>query len=202
MSTGPSEFGTSWPPETQRFRFWVPDTGKPISVAVDEFEMEGKCRAYQRINCCPLDPRYDYRWYGETISTNETRSGVRFSLKETALPCERCWEVKTRERAIRLLVKNVIDYDLAESATVQITGDNRGFEEAVVRVCMENRREPELQNIKRIAAQAIEIRRAQLDSIGLGASTGWTEQQTVEFTDALSAYIEDDLAGYDSRTAR
>ena len=122
--------------------------------------------------------------------------------QETAVPYERCWEVKTRERAIRLLVKNVIDYDLAESATVQITGDNRGFEEAVVRVCMENRREPELQNIKRIAAQAIEIRRAQLDSIGLGASTEWTEQQTVEFTDALSAFIEDDLAGYDSRTAR
>ena len=182
-----------WPPKTVNYRFRLPTTDRTPAEEAHEFETDGKCKAYQSFNECPVGQRFDVQVIRETVSIREKQTRASFPLKDSAPPCERCWEKAARAQAIEPLVDSITGHDLSDDATIEITGENQEFQKAAIAVCCEGQWEPGIPIIKDIVARAIEIRREQLDSLGLGESTEWTEQLTADFSNALSAYIRDEL---------
>ena len=134
-----------------------------------------------------------FKSYEKQFRFGKSKTRASFPLKDSAPPCERCWEKAARAQAIEPLVDSITGHDLSDDATIEITGENQEFQKAAIAVCCEGQWEPGIPIIKDIVARAIEIRREQLDSLGLGESTEWTEQLTADFSNALSAYIRDEL---------
>ena len=191
---------SGWPPDIVNYRFWLRRTDRTPGDEAREYETDGKCRAYQRFHECPVGQRFEAKRCVETVAVHRTRDAVYLVLKDQAPPCAWCWETVSRNEDIRWLVLSITDREFAKLATKRITGEDQEFQEVVIMACSENKVASDVQSIKDIVARGIEIRREQLESVGLGASTEWTEQQTAEFSDALDAYIQDGLTGHDGWT--
>ena len=110
-------------------------------------------------------------------------------MREAAPPCERCWEEDDRRWQVQQLVRRLTDNDFWPCLAPNIREAISQFQEQISEVCVEHRCEPDVQTYKLIVERAIDIRRQQLDTIGLGGSAEWTEQQSAEFSDALSDYV-------------
>ena len=184
---------TGWPPEVLAYRFSVRRTSEPVSSEAEALETEDMCRIYQGHGMCPMELRYEYEGYSETLSARQTDHRTRVSLKDSARPCGRCWETETRENDMRVLVTNITRYDLASSATSEITGENREFQNAVFEVCLRSGVATEAPAVRRIVERGIEIRQEQLQCTCDGMAGEWTEQVTTDFRDAVRAYIQEGL---------
>ena len=53
------------------------------------------------------------------------------------------------EQSVRQLVDSITDYDFVHTATAEITGENREFQEAVIAVCLERQCEADVPTIKK-----------------------------------------------------
>ena len=174
-----------WPPAIA-YRMW-PSTRPDLSA--EEFETNGLCRAYQHFNHCPFDARFEEIRRVETVAVDRTLEEWTYPVREAAPPCERCWEEDDRRWQVQQLVRRLTDNDFWPCLAPNIRETISQFQEQISEVCVEHRCEPDVQTYKLIVERAIDIRRQQLDTIGLGGSAEWTEQQSAEFSDALSDYV-------------
>ena len=95
---------------------------------------------HQMFNQCLKADRYESSVYSKTTAPGATSHGTNFYLKEGIPQCSSCWDIRGRQSAIRLLVDDITRYDLATKATLEITGMNREFQEAVIAACLETHR--------------------------------------------------------------
>lgn len=184
---------TFWPPEVVDYRFSVRRTSEPVSSEADALETESMCQICLRYGMCSIDARYEYESYSETLSARQTDHLTHVSLKDSAPPCGRCWETETRETDMWVLVTNITRYDLAPSATHEITGENREFQDAVIEVCLRSGVATEAPTVRRIVERGIGIRQEQLQCTCDGMAGEWTEQMTTDFRDAIRAYVQEEL---------
>ena len=180
-----------WPPQIVNYQFWPSRADWMTAEEAREFERNGKCRAYQFSNVCPVGDRFNVRIIRETVSIRDRRFWTALPVKDSAPPCQRCWHTVARAQIIQLLVDSITEHDLKYEATIEITGENQEFQTAVIAVCCNGEWEPEIPTVKCIVERGVQIRRRQLVSSGLGQSTDWTEQLTAEFSAAVSAHIRD-----------
>ena len=179
-----------WPPSVIAYKIW-PSTRTDLSL--DEFETDGLCRAYQHFRHCPLDARFEEIWSAETVAVDRTIEDWTYPVRESAPPCERCWEKDDSQWRIQQLVRRLTCNDFRQSLTSEMQENISQFQERISAVCVECGCELELENFKRIVERAIEIRRGQLNSLDLGETTEWTDQLAEDFSNALSAYIREEL---------
>ena len=88
-----------------------------------------------------------------------------------------------------MLVDDITKYDLASEVTIEVTGSNREFQEAITEVCIESDCATDAATVKEIVTEAITIRRSQLSSVPVEHQAEWTEQLTTDFKSSLSAHI-------------
>ena len=181
-----------FPPSPLAYLFQRPQANRSAREEAKDIEINSQCAIYQTWQECPMEPRYERKGYSETVDPRTVRYGTQTWLKEGAPPCAQCWEKKSRETDIRGLVENITKHDYAETATGVITGANCEFQEAVIKVCIENNRVAELKTIKEIVKNAIQIRRNQLELVAPDQQLEWTEQSTEEFSASLSVYINEE----------
>ena len=179
----------SWPPIAELYLFTKRIEGVSCEQQIDELEADSKCLAHQFWNECLYAPRYEPKERAETTEPGTTKIGTDFWLKDDAPPCSRCWDIKSRQSNIRLLVESITKYDLSPAITNEITGRNQEFQEAVISACIEGQCEATAATIKNIVEQAIEIRITQICPLQPEARTEWDEQLTSEFRSRLISYI-------------
>ena len=180
----------SWPPKPEFYHFGLVSADSSASEEAVKVETNAKCRAYQSFRFCPKPSRFDYQQFAETVSPRETRINNTFLLKDTAPPCDLCWEEKNRERDIRILVDNITNYDLADIAPLEITGINGEFQEAVSDSCIECQYEAEVSLIKPVIKQAIDIRQRQIAPCASRFEYEWRQGEKEELAAALKEYIK------------
>ena len=157
-----------WPPNIVNYLFWTSQADPTPAEEARQFETNEKCRAYQSSNICPVGERFDVRIIRETVSIREREFRTVFPVKDSAPPCERCWHTVGRAQIFRSLVDGITEHDLKYEATIEITGENQEFQTAVIAVCNNGQWEPEIPTVKGIVERAVQIRRGQLVSSGLG----------------------------------
>ena len=180
----------SWPPKPEYYHFGTIRSGSSACEEVDKIETNDRCLAYQSFRYCPRPSRFDYQQYAETVSPRETRINNTFPLKDTAPPCDLCWEEKNRERDIRILVDNITKYDLADIAPLEITGANGELQEVVSGTCIECQYEAEANLVKQLVQQAIDIRQRQVASCAQRLQYEWRQGEKEELAAALKEYIK------------
>ena len=185
----------NFPPSPHIYVLAGKKVGTPVKQQADEIETESMCLVHQSFRECLEAPRYEIGGRAETVSPGTVQFFTQSKLIEGAPPCSRCWDIKTRRRNIRLLVNDITRHDLAASATLEITGENQEFQEAVIAACVEGQCAAEVADIKEIVERAIEIRAGQI--AGMPADTDhkteWTEQLTADFASSLRLYVETEL---------
>ena len=186
--------GNSWPTKAVQFRFRKVASGRSVQDETEEIETESYCLVYQRsFDQCPTGPRYESEWYSETKSISRVEHGTRTWLKESAPPCQRCWETQYLARDIRTLVDSITEHDLARSATTEVTGLHSEFQAAVAMVCTNNRCPTEVPLVKSIVERGIEIRQIQIDALKPDLTTEWPDSLSDEFSGQLDAFVRDAL---------
>ena len=180
----------SWPPRPETYYFVTVSTDGATSEEADTIETNDQCAAYQSFGRCPRPSRFDWRQTAETISPTETRFHTTYSLKETAPPCEVCWEKEHRERDIRNLVDNITRYDLADVATPEIIGTNGELQETIAEVCIESPYGAEVNLIKPLIKQAIDIRQRQIACCTSRLQDEWRQGEKDRLVAALKEYIK------------
>ena len=183
---------TVFPPSPLSYLFRRRQTDKSTQDEAKDIETNDQCAIYQSFQECPRELRYKWGTHAETTAPGRTEFRPQMRLKDGAPPCERCWETKALETDTSMLVENITKYDLAATATTEITGENNEFQQAVINVCMENKCQADAGTIREIVRKAIEIRRNQLEFVAPGQEFEWTAQSTEEFSASLSAYINEE----------
>ena len=182
----------SWPTKAVQFRFRKVASGRSVKDETEEIETESYCRVYQGFfDQCPTGPRYESEWYSETKSIGRVEHGTRTWLKESAPPCQRCWETQYLVRDIRMLVDSITEHDLARLATTEVTGLHSEFQTAVAMVCANNRCPTNVPLVKSIVEQGIEIRHIQIEAMKPDVTTEWPDSLSDEFCDQLDAFVKD-----------
>ncbi len=180
----------SWPPDPEFYEFGTANTDRPACEEAYKIETNDKCLAYQFFNFCPGEPRFERQEFAETVSPNLTKSWTTFPLKDMAPPCELCWENESRERDIRTLVDNITKYDLADIATIEITGTNGELQEAVADICIESPYAAEANLIKPVVKLAVDIRQRQIASCTSRLQYEWRQGEKEELVATLKEYIK------------
>ena len=182
-----------FPPRPEFYLFVSLKEGTTAKQQADLLETDSQCLGHQIFNQCLKADRYETIVYSETTAPGRTSHRTNFHLKEGAAQCSRCWDIGGGQSAIRLLVDDITRYDLATKATLEITGMNREFQEAVIAACLETQCAAEVAPVKGIVERAIEIRGSQLGSLPAGHKTDWTEEFTIGFISSLSAHIKSEV---------
>ena len=182
----------NFPPSPQFYLFAGKKAGTSAKQQANEIETESMCLVHQLFQECLEAPRYEIGGRAETTAPGTVQFFTQSKLREGVLPCIRCWEIKTRRNNIRMLVNDITKHDLRTSATLEITGANQEFQEAVIAACVESQCVAEVAVIKKIVERAIEIRAGQIANMptDLDHETEWTEQLTADFASSLRLYIE------------
>ena len=183
----------NWPSRPRLYLFSKRKEGITSEQQIDEVETESKCIVYQKWNECLYSPRYTAKGHAETIEPGTTQFKTEYWLKADAPPCSRCWDIKNRQSNIRSLVESITKYDMSATATIEITGRNQEFQEAVIFTCIESQCKTEVATIKKILERAIETRAAQIRTTHPGHKTEWDEQLISDFRSSLSTYIRAEL---------
>ena len=179
-----------FPPRPEFYLFVSLKEGTTAKQQADLLETDSQCLGHQIFNQCLKADRYETSVHSETTAPGTTSHGTNFHLKEGAAQCSRCWDIRGRQSHIRLLVDDITRYDLSTKATLEITGMNREFQEAVIVSCLESQCAAEVAPVKGIVERATEIRGSQLGCLPAGHKTDWTEELTTGFISSLSAYIK------------
>ena len=111
-------------------------------------------------------------------------------MKDTALPCEVCWEKEHRERDIGNLVDNITRYDLADVATLEVIGTNGELQETITEVCIESPYPADVNLIKPLVEQALEIRQRQIACKSSRSQCEWQQGEKEELIAALKECIK------------
>ena len=184
----------SWPPDPEAYDFsTVNDDGSSSDEAV-RVETNDKCVAYQSFGYCPRPGRFEPKHIAETISPRETRFETTFPLKDMAPPCELCWEKESRERDLRILVDNITKYDLADVASLEITGTNGELQEIIAKICIESQCEAEVGLVKPMIKQAIDVRKRQIARCASRSQCEWRQGENEELVATLEKYINSQTA--------
>ena len=183
----------SWPPRPGLFLFSKRKEGITCEQQIDGIETESKCLVHQQWNECLYSPRYTAKGHAETIEPGRTELGTRYWLRADAPPCSRCWDIKKRKGDIRLLVESITKYDLSADATIEITGRNQEFQEAVISACIGSQCEAEVATIRKIVEQAIKVRATQICALQPKHKTEWSEQLCSDFGSRLAICIRTEL---------
>ena len=185
---------TGWPTKAVYFYFRKITSGRSVEDETEEIEIESYCLVYQRLfHECPTGPRYESEGYAETKAVGRVEHGTRTWLKESAPPCQRCWETQYLARDIRMLVDSITEHDLARSATTEVTGLHSEFQTAVTMVCANNRCPTDVPLVKSIVERGIEIRQLQIEALQPDLTTEWPDSLSDEFSDQLDAFVKDAL---------
>ena len=184
-----------WPPNSETFNFRIVDADKSASEEAARIETDDICLAYQSIRRCPRQSRFERQDFAKTVSPRETRFETIFPKKDMAPPCELCWEKEDRERDIRILVENITEYDFTDIATLEITGANREFKDAVLDACIESQYEADVDLIKPVVRQAIDIRQKQIALGNPRLEYEWRKDEQEQFRATLKEYIKSQSVG-------
>ena len=180
----------SWPPKPEAYSFMAVTADRSAYQEAVRIETNDKCVVYQSFQLCPRPSRFEPQSSAETISPRETRFKTTFPLKNMAPPCELCWEREHRERDMRTLVDNITKYDFAAITTLEITGTNGELQEAVADVCIESQYPAEVNLIKPVVKEAIDIRQRQIAPCTPRLEHEWREGEKEEIVSALKEYIK------------
>ena len=178
-----------YPPSPETYLFRTTKAGITAEQQVDEIETEGMCLVHQFFQQCFEAPRYDIGGRAETTGPGTTQFFTTSRLRYDAPSCSRCWDVEERRSNIRLLIDGITKHDLAMNATIEITGMNREFQEAVIAACIESQCSAEVESVKSIVEKAIEIRRDQIRNLPIEDKMDWTDELITDFTSSLREYI-------------
>ena len=184
----------SWPLWKQiGYSFVLAKAEESACEVAETIETNDHCIAYQFTDQCRIESRFVADRVAETLSAKEVVFRTNFILKDTAPPCELCWEKDSRERDIRNLVESIIKNDLASVATQEITGTNGEFQEAVVTACIESQCLAEADPIREVVKQAIDFQRERN-----ALSTSRLQQESLqgehqELVAALKEYISSQM---------
>ena len=184
---------TGFPPRPELYLFVSLKEGTTAKQQAKDIETDSQCLVNQIFRQCLKADRYDSRVYSETTGPGRVSHGNTYHLKGEGPPCNRCWEIKQLQNDIRLLVDDISRYDLGIASTIEITGSNREFQEAVIATCIESQCLAEVAPIKKVVERAIEIRGGQLGDLPVENKTDWSEELTAEFTSRLRADIEQEV---------
>ena len=186
--------GSRWPPIVEHHSFEGRKGETSSREQAEQIETDNHCQVYQRMfNDCPTGGRYEYQGYTETLSVRERRHGTRTWLKESAPPCQRCWEIQYLGRDIRLLVDSITEYDLSDLITVSITGSQTEFQEAIALVCENNRCPADAPLIKRAVEKGIDIRQRQIETLSVERQAEWPDDLAREFSSLLDDWVKETL---------
>ena len=180
----------SWPPRSEIYRFSARNTELTVSEETFIIETNSKCAAYQAVPKCSQPDRIEWESHAETVSARKTQIKNTYKVKEGASPCERCWEKEERESDIRVLVANIVKYDLADLVTREISGENGEFKAAIVGACIGSQCAAEPDMIRTVVTKAVELRKQQM---ALRRSPGrheYSNEETDELKATLKEYIE------------
>ena len=180
----------SWPPNLEAYDF-IPV--KPDGSACEEalrIETNDRCVAYQFFDYCPKPSRFEPQYTAETVSPRKTKFQTAFPLKDMATPCELCWEKEYREKDIRTLVDNITRYDLANIATLEITGTKGELQKTIAETCIESQCQAEAKLIKPVVKQAIDIRQRQIARCTSRLPYEWLEGEKEELVATVKEYIK------------
>ena len=184
----------SWPPNPEAYDFvTVNNDGSSWEEAV-RIETNDKCVAYQSFGYCPRSARFVPKHVAKTLSPRETKFETTFPLKDMAPPCELCWEQEYRERDIRTLVDNITKYDLADVATLEITGTKGELQEIIANICIESQYAAEVDLVKPVVNQAIDVRQRQIARCASRSQCEWRQCENEELVATLKEYINSQKA--------
>ncbi len=178
-----------WPPKPERYDFVALSANESAYEEAVRRGTNDKCAAYQAFNLCPRPPRFEPKQTAETVSPRETRFQTTYQLKHMVPPCELCWEREQRERDIWSLVDNITRYDLADVTTVEVTGANGELQKAISETCIEVQCPAEVDLIKAVVKQAINIRERQIDCGSSRDQHEWRQHDEQELVAELREYI-------------
>ena len=179
----------SWPPRPEDYYFGLVKSDESACEETLKIETNDKCVAYQSFDRCPRPSRFEPQHTAETVSPRETRFQTSFTLKEMAPPCDLCWEIEHREQDIRILVDNITKYDLADIATVKITGPEGELQKEIVEICNESQCQADANLIKQIVKEAIDIRQQQLTRCTSRTQYEWHKGEREELVANLREFI-------------
>ena len=179
----------AWPPRAFRYDFAPVVSVEAAHGEVVRIETTDYCVIYQLFEYCRRESRFDPQQTAETVSPFRTKFTTSYVLKDTAPPCDLCWEKDSHEEHTRMLVEKITKYDLAREATEEITGENGELQDAVVAACIESKCPIEPNLIRQVVKQAIEFRqrRNALSASRLQHESLQGEHQ--ELVAALNEYI-------------
>ena len=180
-----------FPPWPQTYLFESVKNGKNAKELIDERETESRCLIYQYFRECREEPRYEIVANYETISPTSVSLRDRPRLRDDAPSCARCWDKIQRESDIRRLVESITTYDLAATATMAVTGEQKELQEAIINTCIDSDCTADVPTIKKIVEQGIEIRLRQLELVSSELQAVWEEQATKEFATELADFIRE-----------
>ena len=185
---------TSWPPNPETYNFVTVNDDRSSCGEAVRIETNNKCVAYQSFGYCPRPARFEPKHVAKTISPRETRFETTFPLKDMAPPCELCWEKESRERDIRTLVENITKYDLADIAPLEITGTNGELQEIIADICIESQYAAEVDLVKPVVKQAIDVRKRQIARCASRSQYEWRQGENEELVATLKEYINSQTA--------
>ena len=183
----------SWPPKSIRYDFVAVTADESACEAAERRRTTDYCAAYQSVASCPRESRFEIKQRAKTVSTNRVDFNTAFLLKDTAPPCELCWEKDQQERDIRNLVENITKYDLAYEATEEITGTNGELQQAVVTACILSKCPAEPDLIRQVVKQAIDFRQETIAQDRSRTNHEWLQDEHQEFVAALKEYISSQM---------
>ena len=188
-------FDTSgWPTRAIQYRFRMVPAGTSALDETKSIETDSYCMAYQGFfDRCPTGRRYESEGYAETKSVGRVEFGTRTWKKESAPPCQRCWETQYLGRDIRMLVDSITEHDLARSTTTEITGIDSEFQKAVTVVCENNRCPTEVPLIKSVVEKGVAIRQLQIETLKTETQVEWPEDLAREFSSLLDDWVKENL---------
>ena len=119
-----------WPPKEYKYIFQHVDyiTSQTVTDEAKQIETNSWCMIYQDVIAsddsqygpCSVDARFEWECYPSiTLGPNRTTRAMRVShLKESAPPCQRCWERYDEERHLSQLVATLWENELWMDVTL------------------------------------------------------------------------------------
>ena len=177
---------TKWPLNVSAYHFWL---RTPTSQTAEEFETESRCIGYQKFVHCSTGPRFGEK--PDTQSAWMFHDTLPLDLRESAPPCQRCWDQDPSEIFVRREGLYLAKSKLGTWPAPDITGDRGELLEAVVVAHLEAGLKFDMGTVEQVVDHAIEIRMKRLATLGGDQPTVWTDQQSADLFDELIAYIRD-----------
>ena len=179
----------SWPPQPEFYDFFIVTDEESAQEEADKRETNSKCYAYQPTGLCTIPSRFDVKEYAETVSPRRTNINRTYSVKDTAPPCNLCWDVEQRDRDVHTLVDNMTKYDFAEIAPLEVTWADGELQKAIAETYIKSGRAAEVGLVRPVVKHALELRREQVARRAQGSKSEWPREEVEELIAATERFI-------------